>query len=124
MIARSLEAGVIRIVDVGTKLDTSRAAVEGAHKYPAVYASAGFHPHDSEVADEAGMKVVQVLLEASDQMDAGYLVVEHLCTRPWGYQVLQPLWYRPPNFRPKELQTTVALRDCSRPGTPVSECSS
>ena len=62
VIARSIEAGVIRIVDVGTNLDMSRAAVEGAHKYPSVYASAGFHPHDSEVADEAGMKVVQDLL--------------------------------------------------------------
>lgn len=43
VIARAREAGV-RFVNVGTQLDTSRAAVELAEKHDGLYAAVGLHP--------------------------------------------------------------------------------
>ncbi|MEK6617379.1 MAG: TatD family hydrolase, partial [Nitrospirota bacterium] len=45
MIARAREAGVDTFVTIGCDLDTSRAAVELADRYPFVYAAVGVHPH-------------------------------------------------------------------------------
>ena len=43
VIQRALQAGVMMIA-VGTKYDTSRAAVECAEKYEGVWAAVGLHP--------------------------------------------------------------------------------
>lgn len=53
VLARAEAAGVAAIVDVGTDLATSRAAIERARRCPAIFATAGVHPHDAKVADEA-----------------------------------------------------------------------
>lgn len=45
VLARAREAGVSRIVTVGIDLATSRAAVELAAHDPALFATAGVHPH-------------------------------------------------------------------------------
>lgn len=52
VLARAGDAGVGQIVNVGTNLDTSRMAVDLAEANECVFASAGFHPADSEKADE------------------------------------------------------------------------
>lgn len=44
VIARAVEAGVERIITIGTRLETSRNAVALAEKYPQVYATVGVHP--------------------------------------------------------------------------------
>ncbi|MDP6776391.1 MAG: TatD family hydrolase, partial [Candidatus Latescibacteria bacterium] len=45
VIANASEAGVLRIVNVGTDLEMSRRAVSLADRHEDVYATAGFHPH-------------------------------------------------------------------------------
>jgi TatD DNase family protein len=57
VIERAATAGVGAMVNVGTDLDSSRAAVALAEAYPQIYAAVGVHPHDAkamttEVLDE------------------------------------------------------------------------
>jgi len=47
MVARALEAGLVAIVDVGTDVETSRAAVALAERYDFVFAAVGVHPHEA-----------------------------------------------------------------------------
>ncbi|MFO0773177.1 MAG: TatD family hydrolase [Nitrospiraceae bacterium] len=46
MIERARTAGVTQMITIGCDLDTSRAAVTLADRYPFVYASIGVHPHE------------------------------------------------------------------------------
>jgi TatD DNase family protein len=48
VIKRAIDAGVDRIITIGTSLDSSRAAVELATRYPNVFATAGLHPTSVE----------------------------------------------------------------------------
>lgn len=52
-VARAVEAGVERMVCIGTDLATSREAVRLAGQFPPVWATVGLHPHDaSKLPDE------------------------------------------------------------------------
>ncbi len=52
-VARAVEAGVERMVCIGTDLATSREAVRLAGEFAEVWATVGLHPHDaSKFADE------------------------------------------------------------------------
>ena len=53
MLARARDAGVRRMVTIGTDADTSRAALAIAGRDPNVWATVGLHPHDAESGDEA-----------------------------------------------------------------------
>ncbi|MGA7129374.1 MAG: TatD family hydrolase [Chthoniobacterales bacterium] len=44
VIKRATAAGVDRIITIGTSLDSSRAAIELANRYPNVFATVGLHP--------------------------------------------------------------------------------
>jgi TatD DNase family protein len=52
VLQRAREAGITRIVSVGTDLESSRAAVALAERYEEVFAAVGWHPCD--VADAPG----------------------------------------------------------------------
>ncbi len=52
VIRRATEAGVTRIITIGTSIESSRRAVELAEKYPSVYAAIGVHPTNAEQAGE------------------------------------------------------------------------
>jgi TatD DNase family protein len=47
VIARAAEAGVTRIITIGTSLESSQHAVEIAQKYPGVFATVGIHPDNA-----------------------------------------------------------------------------
>ena len=51
MMARARQAGVTRMLTIGTEVPTSRAAVALAESEPDVWASVGVHPHDAAEAD-------------------------------------------------------------------------
>jgi len=51
MLARARQAGVTRMLTIGTEIPTSRAAVALAESEPDVWASVGVHPHDAAEAD-------------------------------------------------------------------------
>lgn len=53
LVARAVDAGVERMVCIGTDLATSAEAVRLAGLFPEVWATVGLHPHDaSKLADE------------------------------------------------------------------------
>jgi len=45
---RAREAGLVAIVDIGTDLPSSRAAIELAQQQHVVYATVGVHPHEAQ----------------------------------------------------------------------------
>ena len=47
VIARAIDAGVSKILTVGTDVKSSERAIELAGKYPQVFAAVGIHPHDA-----------------------------------------------------------------------------
>jgi len=54
VIRRAVEAGVTRMIAIGTNLDTSRAALALADRHPEVYATIGIHPNEAtDVPDDA-----------------------------------------------------------------------
>ena len=60
VLSRATEAGVTRIITIGTSIESSRRAVELAEKYPNIFAVAGVHP---SYAEEAGEDVITPLRE-------------------------------------------------------------
>lgn len=52
VLRRATEAGVTRIITIGTSIESSRRAVALAEKYPNVFAAIGVHPSYVEEADE------------------------------------------------------------------------
>jgi len=52
VLRRATEAGVTRIITIGTSVESSRRAIEIAEKYPNVYAVIGVHPTYAGEAEE------------------------------------------------------------------------
>jgi TatD DNase family protein len=52
VLRRATEAGVTRIITVGTSVESSRRAIALSEKYPVVYAAIGVHPAYVEEAEE------------------------------------------------------------------------
>lgn len=52
VLRRANEAGVTRIITIGTSLESSRRAIELAEKYPSIFAVIGVHPTCAEETDE------------------------------------------------------------------------
>ncbi len=52
VLRRATEAGVTRIITIGSSIESSRRAIALAEKYPAVYAAIGVHPTSIESAEE------------------------------------------------------------------------
>src|SRR4051794_32360620 len=58
MLRRANEAGVTRVITIGTSIDSSRRAVELAEKYSNIYAVIGVHP----TVDDGGVDDVMAPL--------------------------------------------------------------
>ncbi len=52
VIRRASDAGVTRILTIGTSVESSRRAVDLAEKYPSIFAVIGVHPSYAEQAEE------------------------------------------------------------------------
>jgi len=61
VILRAQEAGLVAILNVGTDLASSRAAVALAEKYDFIYAAVGIHPHDAETVTPAVLDQLRAL---------------------------------------------------------------
>jgi TatD DNase family protein len=64
-LARAREAGVTRVLTIGTEVPTSRAAIALADSEPDVWAAVGVHPHDAAEADEAALAEIERLVGGS-----------------------------------------------------------
>jgi TatD DNase family protein len=65
VLRRATEAGVTRIITIGTSVESSRRAVDLAEKYPNVYAVIGVHPTYAEDAEEDVVTPLRELARSS-----------------------------------------------------------
>ena len=61
VIKRAREAGLAAILNVGTNLASSKAAVALAEKHDFIYAAVGFHPHDAKRVNGRVLDQLRVL---------------------------------------------------------------
>jgi len=71
VIARAEAAGVGTILTVGCDLESSRASMELARRFPRVYASVGIHPHDAATVDAAALATLKQLATADKVVAIG-----------------------------------------------------
>ena len=57
----ALDAGVTRIVTIASDLQDARAAADLAHGHPALWSTAGIHPHEVSEAEDADLAGVREL---------------------------------------------------------------
>ncbi len=65
VLSRATEAGVTRIITIGTSVESSRRAVELAEKYSNVFAVIGVHPTSAEDAPDDVMTPLRELAKSS-----------------------------------------------------------
>ena len=56
VIKRAHKSGVEKIINVGTKIDSSQKAVELAQKYGNLFAIVGIHPHHADKLEDGWEK--------------------------------------------------------------------
>ena len=61
VLAKALQTGVERVLNPGIDVETSRAAVDLAEVYPAVYAAVGVHPNDAGTWSETTLDELRQL---------------------------------------------------------------
>ena len=61
VIKRAREGGVRFFINVGTDVESSRAAVQLSERYDFVYATVGVHPHDAKNVTPDGMRELKEL---------------------------------------------------------------
>ena len=61
LVAAAADAGVTRIVTIGTTGASCRAALAAAEDFPQVYAAIGRHPHETSGFDDADLAELQAL---------------------------------------------------------------
>jgi TatD DNase family protein len=62
LVRRARDAGVARIVAVGSGLDSCRATLRLAHEHDGVYAALGVHPHQAATTDASRLAELRELL--------------------------------------------------------------
>lgn len=70
LLDRAAANGVGEIIVVGTDLESSRAAVAMAEKYPNIYATVGIHPHDASAITRQSYDEVRSLALSSSRVVA------------------------------------------------------
>ncbi len=70
VILRARENGVAHILTVGCDLNSSRASIDLAMRYPNVYASVGVHPHDADSVDDHTIDELARMIESVDKVVA------------------------------------------------------
>ena len=77
VIRRAIAGGVDRFLNIGTDLEDSRKAVAVAEQYPEVYASIGYHPHETKNAHEAELAELEKLLSHSKVVAIGEVGLDY-----------------------------------------------
>jgi TatD DNase family protein len=70
-IARAREAGVTRVIVVGTDVTTSRAAFALCAGRTGFFPTAGIHPHDAEQVDDAARAEIETLCRRAECIAVG-----------------------------------------------------
>jgi TatD DNase family protein len=76
-LARAREAGVTRVIAVGSGLDSCRATLEIAEREEGVFAALGLHPHQAGNAEERDFEQLQELLAHPKAVAVGEAGLDH-----------------------------------------------
>ncbi len=71
VLERAREAGVQRMVVVGTDVETSRASLDLAAREPELHGTAGLHPHDAAKFNEGTRRSIEALCQRRDCVAVG-----------------------------------------------------
>lgn len=77
IIKSAFEAGVTKIINVGTKLDSSLKAVELAQKYENLYAIVGIHPHHADKLEKEWLKELEKLARMPKVVGIGEIGMDY-----------------------------------------------
>jgi TatD DNase family protein len=76
-LARAREAGVTRVIAVGSGLDSCRATLEIAEREEGVFAALGLHPHQAGDMEEGDVEQLQDLLAHPKAVAVGEAGLDH-----------------------------------------------
>jgi TatD DNase family protein len=76
-LARARQAGVTILVDVGTDVASSQAAVTNAQAQPDVWAAVGLHPNDAGTATDEVLAALEVLAAKPGVVAVGETGIDH-----------------------------------------------
>ncbi|MBE9507189.1 MAG: TatD family hydrolase [Chloroflexi bacterium] len=77
VIERAREAGLVAIVNIGTDLASSRAAVALAEKYDFIYAAVGVHPHDAKTVTPVVLEELRALVRHPKVLAIGEIGLDY-----------------------------------------------
>lgn len=95
VVANSLEAGVGKIVNAGTCVETSKEALSIAEKFASCYAIVGIHPHDASSFDETSIASIKKLASHKKALAIGEIGLDFhydFSPRDNQEQVFEQLW--------------------------------
>ena len=77
VIKQAFEAGVTKIINVGTKIDSSKKAVELAQKYENLYAIVGIHPHHADKLEQGWFEKLETLAKKPKIVGIGEIGMDY-----------------------------------------------
>lgn len=77
VIKSAFEAGVTKIINVGTKIDSSRLAIDLAQQYENLYAIIGVHPHHADKLKDDWIQELQSLAKKPKVVGIGEIGVDY-----------------------------------------------
>jgi TatD DNase family protein len=77
LVARACDAGVERVVSVGTGLESCRETLTIAHRHDGVFAALGIHPHQAADADADALDELRELLADPRAVAVGETGLDH-----------------------------------------------
>lgn len=77
VVGRALEAGVGRMITIGTDVNSSRKAVEIAENFECVFASVGIHPHDAAKAGSGDLGEIRILTDHPKVVGMGEIGLDY-----------------------------------------------
>jgi len=77
VINETFKAGVIKVVNIGTNLQTSKESVNLASRYKNIIASVGIHPHDAKTIDANALKQLESLAKDSKVVAVGEIGLDY-----------------------------------------------
>lgn len=101
-IQRAKEAGVCRIINIGTSLASSQRSVELAQSYSAIYATVGIHPHDSNEVNHDTLAKLRALSQQPKVTAIGEIGLDY-------FKMYQPVAIQEHAFR-AQLELALELK--------------
>jgi len=77
VIKQAFEAGVTKIINVGTKIDSSQKAVDLAQKYNNLYAIIGVHPHHADKLENNWLEELEKLAKKPKVIAIGEIGMDY-----------------------------------------------